>query len=127
MDKEWVRNELSKMQHKGEYTFKLSGDYKNTILYDENDVEIGSLYDLFSSDAIQINSSQLVTKKFDNAFIKTPSEKIEKIKISEIKCQVSRFEYDSNIEINLDKLIEFILKNVSKNETQYVFKEKNSE
>lgn len=121
MDEEWVRNEISQIDYKGHYRFSLSGRYDQMILYDEKDSEIGTLYDILTSDIIE-NSSQKIFKKFDNAFIHTPSEKIPKIKISEITCLVTAPRDISNFEIDLDDMVKFILKNVHKHDDiTYVF------
>jgi hypothetical protein len=121
MDEEWVRNEFSKIGYKGHYKFSLSGRYDQMILYDENDSEIGTLYDIIISDVTE-NSSQEISKKFDNAFIKTPLEKIAKVKISEVTCLITAPTATSNFEIDLDDMVKFILKNVHKNyDITYVF------
>lgn len=121
MDEDWVRNELSKINHKGPYTFPISGRYDQMMLYDENDSEIGTFSDILSSENIGENSSLVISKKFDNAFIITPSEKIKKVKISEITCLVTSPAAISNFEIYLDGMVEFILKNVHKNDVTYIF------
>jgi hypothetical protein len=121
MDEEWVRNEISKIGYKGDYTFSLTVRPALTIIYDENDSEIGTLYDILTSEITE-NSSQAITKKFDNAFIKTPSEKITKIKISEVTCLVIAPTDISNFEIDLDGMVKFILKNVhKKDDIKYIF------
>lgn len=121
MDEDWVRNELLKINHKGPYTFPISGRYDQMMLYDKNDSEIGTFYDILSSDNFGENSSPVISKKFDNAFIHTPSEKIKKVKISEITCLVTSPAATSNFEIDLDGMVKFILKNVHKNDVTYLF------
>lgn len=122
IDPEWLKNEQSDVPHvEGKYQFPLLDPYNEVILFDENDSRMGSINEIFSSVKVEKNSSIQVSKKFSNAYVIDTSKKDRKVKISEITCRVNHSETHSEINIDLDKMVKFTMKDVQKDNIEYIY------
>jgi hypothetical protein len=113
-DFDWARAELEKIGFKGDFTHsqKMNGQ---SVLYSEDDSKIGTVQEIMNgyiSFDIVIDFPQTVSKRFDNAYIFSSSGPLKRIKISEIKSIITVTEIVNHIEIDLDNIVKFILKNV---------------
>ena len=119
MDELWMKTELSRHYVHKEYA--LNFKIKNfEMLYDENGSELGTIYDIFCLSDLGSNQSQVLTKKFDNAYIKTPNGMTSKAKISEITCKIFDYSTDKGITFDLDGMVKHILENVLNNDLKFL-------
>jgi len=111
MDKLWMKNALALNYSHGEHTLNFT--IQNfEMLYDENGSELGTIYDIFRLSGSGEMLNNTVTKKFDNAYVKTSNGMTDKIKISEVTCKISDYDTDEELTFDLDGMVKHILENV---------------
>lgn len=111
-DVDWMKNELLRYQVPRE---NYPSNIKITnyeMLYDENGLELGTIYNIFTQSDQSTIENSVVTKKFNNAYIKTPSEFTNRTKILEITCKIFKQTTDDEFTFDLDSMVKHILKNV---------------
>lgn len=115
-DEEWTSKELLKVGFKEDFNFSLGAHTNEMFLIDDENQDLGSVYDLINSfypESFKTLEKTRIKKIFDNpTFLLIENVHIKKLKLYELVVDIWVDKFEHKSEFGYEDIVTFILKNV---------------